>query len=63
MTLDPRMACRFCGNYHGGLCPNVKAYTYSEDGSTVVRVEFFAPTDHIHPEILEAARRIVESAK
>ena len=59
MTLDPANACRYCGHYHGDLCPQVKAYTYSPDG-TLVRVEFFAPNDHIHPELLEAARRIVE---
>lgn len=59
MTLDPRNACQYCGNFHGSLCPQVKAYTYSADGM-LVRVEFFAPVDHIHPELLEAARRIVE---
>lgn len=59
MTLDPANACRYCGHYHGDLCPQVKAYTYSPNG-ILVRVEFFAPNDHIHPELLEAARRIVE---
>jgi hypothetical protein len=59
MTLDPAKACRYCGHYHGDLCPQVKAYTYAADG-TLVRVEFFAPVDHIHTELLEAARKIAE---
>lgn len=58
MTLDPSKACRYCGHFHGDLCPQVKAYTYAPDG-TLVRVEFFAPVDHIHPELLEAARKIM----
>ncbi|MCX4155005.1 MULTISPECIES: hypothetical protein [Paraburkholderia] len=60
MTIDAAKACRFCGHYHGDLCPQVKAYEYNADGS-VNRVEFFAPVDHVHPELLEAARKIVES--
>ena len=59
MSLDQAIACRWCGHFHGDLCPQVKAYTYAADGA-LVRVEFFAPVDHIHPELLEAARKIVE---
>lgn len=60
MTIDSATACQYCGHYHGDLCPKVKAYTYADDGKTIVRVEFFAPVDHVHPELLEAARKIVE---
>ena len=59
MSLDKAIACRYCGHIHGDLCPQVKALEYNADGS-VRRVEFFAPVDHIHPELLEAARKIVE---
>lgn len=59
MTIDNVVPCRWCGHFHGDLCPQVKALEYNEDGA-VRRVEFFAPVDHIHPELLEAARRIVE---
>lgn len=59
MTIDPNFDCQYCGNRHGKLCPQVKAFAYREDG-TVERVEFFSPIDHVHPELLEAARKIVE---
>jgi hypothetical protein len=60
MPLDQANSCRYCGHFHGDLCPQVKAFEYDEKGE-VKRVEFFAPIDHIHPELLEAARKIVES--
>ncbi len=59
MTVDPAKACRYCGHFHGDLCPQVKAYEYHESG-VLKRVEFFAPVDHVHPELLEAARKIAE---
>jgi hypothetical protein len=59
MTIDPTNACKYCGHYHGDLCPKVKAFEYNADGS-IRRVEFFAPVDHVHPELLEAARKIAE---
>lgn len=59
MSLDASVACRWCGHFHGDLCPQVKAYEYDPAGS-LTRVEFFAPADHVHPELLEAARKIVE---
>jgi len=61
MTLEAAKACRWCGHFHGDLCPQVKALEYAEDGETVKRVEFFAPVDHIHPELLDAARQIIET--
>jgi hypothetical protein len=33
--------CRFCGMYHGPLCPSVRAIEYHPDG-TVKRVELVA---------------------
>jgi hypothetical protein len=62
MAIDPSKACPYCGHFHGDLCPQVKAYEYDHEGR-LKRVEFFAPNDHIHPEVLEAARRIAESKK
>ncbi len=62
MTIDQATECRYCGHFHGDLCPRVKAYTYDESGN-ITRVEFFAPNDHVHPELLEAARKIVEGAR
>lgn len=59
MAIDPTDNCKYCGHRHGDLCPQVKAFEYNEDGS-IRRVEFFAPVDHIHPELLEAARKIAE---
>jgi len=59
MSLDAIKTCQYCGHNHGDLCPKVKAYSYDEAGN-LVRVEFFAPIDHVHPELLEAARKIVE---
>jgi hypothetical protein len=35
--------CRFCGGYHSGTCPRVKAIEYHQDGS-VKRVEFYDDT-------------------
>lgn len=63
MTIDQAAACRYCGHFHGDLCPQVKRLWFSEDGSTVASVEFFSPADHVHPELLEAARKIAEDAK
>jgi hypothetical protein len=59
MTLEQAKACQYCGHFHGDLCPQVKAYEYAEDGR-ITRVEFFSPSDRVHPELLEAARKIVE---
>lgn len=59
MTLDPHNACEWCGHFHDKLCPNVKRYEFDKDGARTA-VEFFAPVDHLHPELLEAARKIVE---
>ena len=59
MTLEKAVPCRWCGHIHGDLCPQVKAYEFHPDG-VVKRVEFFAPVDHVHPEFLEAARKIAE---
>jgi hypothetical protein len=36
--------CRWCGNYHDGLCPRVKIIEYYESGG-VKRVEFY---DTVH---------------
>jgi hypothetical protein len=58
MTIDNIPTCRWCGHTHGDLCPQVKAYTL-DDRDMIVRVEFFAPNDHVHPELLEAARKII----
>lgn len=60
MTIDKMPNCRWCGHLHGDLCPQVKAYALDADDK-IIRVEFFTPADHIHPELLEAARKIVES--
>ena len=59
MSIDETKNCKYCGHRHGDLCPQVKAFEYAEDGR-ITRVEFFTPNDHLHPELLEAARRIVE---
>jgi hypothetical protein len=59
MTIDKAISCPYCGHVHGDLCPQVKAFEYAEDGR-VKRVEFFTPADRVHPELLEAARKIVE---
>lgn len=37
--------CRYCGNYHGPLCPDVKAIEYHPNG-TVKRVEFKTAADY-----------------
>lgn len=58
MTIDQANACKYCGHYHGDLCPQVKAYGYDESGR-LVRVEFFSPNDHVHPELIDAARKIL----
>ena len=58
MTLDPHNACEWCGHFHDKLCPQVKRYEFKDGQRTAV--EFFAPVDHLHPELLEAARKIVE---
>lgn len=58
MSLTNLPACRYCGHTHGDLCPQVKAYGYDEAGR-LVRVEFFAPNDHVHPELLDAARKLL----
>lgn len=63
MTLDPHNACEFCGHFHDKLCPNVKRFEYDRENGARIAVEFFAPVDHIHPELLEAARKIVEGAQ
>lgn len=65
MSIDQIRTCRWCGHTHGDLCPQVKAleleYVDSDPSiHRVTRVEFFAPVDRIHPELLEAARKIVE---
>lgn len=60
MPIDNAIQCRWCGHIHGDLCPQVKALEFAADGATISRVEFFAPVDHIHPELLEAARQIAE---
>ena len=39
---SPNSPCRFCGAYHGPLCPAVKAYDIDKDGH-VVRIEFHPP--------------------
>lgn len=57
--IDPQNKCRYCGHLHGDLCPHVKAFDYDENGN-VKRVEFFTPNDRVHPDLLEAARQIVE---
>lgn len=62
MTLENAIKCRFCGHVHGDLCPQVKAFEYDESGA-VKRVEFFTPNDRVHPELLEAARRIAEGQR
>jgi hypothetical protein len=39
--------CRWCGETHlKGICPKVKAIEFADDGTTVRRVEFLAPTDY-----------------
>lgn len=58
MALDAIKGCRYCGHVHGDLCPQVKAYSYDERGE-IVRVEFFSPADHVHPELVDAARKIL----
>jgi hypothetical protein len=58
MTIDPRNECVYCGHFHGRLCPNVKAYNYGDEGK-LIRVEFFSPNDHVHPELLDAAKQIL----
>lgn len=60
MSIYSTPQCRWCGHYHGDLCPQVKALEFADDGTTVSRVEFFAPVDHVHPELLEAARKIAD---
>lgn len=60
MTIEKIPTCRWCGHTHGDLCPKVKALEFHDDGTTVSRVEFFAPVDHLHPELLEAARKIAD---
>ncbi|SIO58431.1 hypothetical protein SAMN05444165_4142 [Paraburkholderia phenazinium] len=62
MSIDRLISCPYCGHVHGDLCPQVKSYTYGEDGR-IIKVEFFSPVDRVHPELLEAARRIVENQK
>ena len=42
--------CRWCGNYHGARCPEVRAIEYHEDGS-MKRVEFTMPSDRMPPRI------------
>ncbi len=59
MTIDKIKECRWCGNFHGSVCPQVRALEYNSDGS-VRRVEFFTPREHLHPELLEAARYLLE---
>ena len=39
MTTNMNKPCRFCGNLHGPLCPQVKEVEYNPDG-TVKRVVF-----------------------
>lgn len=53
MSTDAREAgnavhCRWCGKYHGTLCPDVKAIEYHPDG-TVKRVEFKSVADYFAP--------------
>jgi hypothetical protein len=62
VSLDAARKCQWCGHTHGDLCPHVKAFEYHESGS-LKRVEFFTPNDHVHPELLEAARRIAEGQR
>lgn len=40
--------CGFCGNFHGKICPSVRAIEYHENG-TIKRVEFMRPVDLCHP--------------
>lgn len=61
MSLDNIKPCQWCGHIHGDLCPQVKAFEYAEDGA-IRRVEFFSPVDRMHPDLVEAARRIIEHA-
>jgi hypothetical protein len=42
--------CRFCGMYHGPLCPTVKAFEYHPDGS-LKRVEFKGAADYPQTEL------------
>lgn len=60
MAIDPYNACEWCGHYHDKLCPNVKRYEFDTESGARTAVEFFAPIDHLHPELLEAARKILE---
>jgi hypothetical protein len=43
--IPPGPQCRWCGMYHGSLCPAVKSIEYQADGVTVHRVEFLTPKD------------------
>ena len=43
-TITTGVACRWCGMYHGALCPAVAAIEYFADGS-VKRVEFKTAVD------------------
>jgi hypothetical protein len=63
MTLIHENPCKYCGHTHGDLCPKVKAYRFDKETGALIGVEFFAPNDYIHPEIVEAARQIAERAK
>lgn len=39
----PIPQCRWCGLFHGHVCPYVKAIDFHADGVTVKRVEFHEP--------------------
>lgn len=57
---DIQLACRWCGQLHVGVCSRVKSIEYAEDGTTVVRVEFFEPNRVKSEEI--AARALLDAA-
>lgn len=37
--------CQYCGTIHEAICPRIKSIEYHPDGTTVRRIEFFAPAD------------------
>ena len=43
------VACRWCGLFHGKICPFVKALEFDEDGVNIIRVEFFPPASATSP--------------
>lgn len=43
-------ACRWCGAFHDGICPRVRAVEFDETGSVMIRVEFFSAAELAPPQ-------------